>query len=136
MPAATPPTPSQPVKRRLFLGIALLALAYPILRFLGFKVPVKPRQIEVKQALKPGAFFIGNEFILFEGDQGPKAVSRKCTHLGCKLNYRDKEGFLECPCHQSQFTPEGVVLHGPAKKPLPRFKVEKLDNDAGYIVTI
>lgn len=133
---ATAPNPGPPARRRFFLVVILLALAYPILRFLGYKVPVKPRQIEVKTDLKPGAFHLDSEFILFVGDQGPWAVSRKCTHLGCKLNIRDKEGFLECPCHQSRFTPEGVVLQGPAQKPLTRFKVETLDNAAGYIVTL
>jgi nitrite reductase/ring-hydroxylating ferredoxin subunit len=137
MPPAktTPPWPPQ-TRRRFFLVVGLLALCYPILRFLGYKVPTQPRLVEIKTTLAPGAFFLGPDFILFENKQGPWAISRRCTHLGCKINYREKEGFLECPCHQSRFTPEGIVIQGPAKKQLPRFKVEKLDNAKGYIVTI
>lgn len=130
----TRPEPRPP--RRFFLWLGLLALCYPILRFLGYKVPVQPRLIEIKTPLSPGNFFLGADFILFEDKQGPWAVSRKCTHLGCKINYRKKEGFLECPCHQSRFTLKGDVIHGPAKKPLPHFKVEKIDKAGGYIVTI
>ncbi|MDD3814301.1 MAG: Rieske 2Fe-2S domain-containing protein [Desulfocapsaceae bacterium] len=123
--------------RRFILWLGLFALCYPILRFLGYKIPRQPRLIEVKSTLAPGAFFLGPDFILFESKQGPWAVSRTCTHLGCKINYREKEGFMECPCHQSRFTPQGDVIHGPAKKALPRFKVEKIDNGSGgYIVTI
>ena len=137
MPPAKNTHPLPPQTRRRFLWIVgLLALCYPILRFLGYKIPTQPRLVEIKTTLAPGAFFLGPDFILFENKQGPWAVSRKCTHLGCKINYREKEGFLECPCHQSRFTPEGAVIQGPSQKSLPRFKVEKLDNARGYIVTI
>ncbi len=125
-----------PARRRFLLVLGLLALGYPILRFLGFKVPIKPRVIEVKTTLVPGDYFAGPDFILFDDKQGSWAISRKCTHLGCKLNYLEKEGFLECPCHQSRFTPLGEVVRGPAKKNLPHFKVEKLGSTGGYLVTI
>jgi nitrite reductase/ring-hydroxylating ferredoxin subunit len=130
------PPSQRSFRRRAFLTLGLLALGYPILRFLGFKIPAQPRMVEVKTTLVTGDFFLSPDFILFEGEQDPWAVSRKCTHLGCKLNYREKEGFLECPCHQSRFTPQGEVIRGPAKKTLPHFKVEKLGQTNGYIVTI
>lgn len=136
MPPAKAPHPLPRAPRRFFIWLGLLALGYPILRFVGFKVPTEPRLVEIKNTLTSGNFFMGPDFILFEGEQGPWAVSRKCTHLGCKLNYLEKEGFLECPCHQSRFSPKGEVMHGPAKRALPRFKVEKIDNAGGYIVTI
>ncbi len=123
-------------KRRIFLGLGLLAFCYPLLRFLGFKLPNQPRLIEVKKKLASGGFHLEPDFILFAGENGPWALSRKCTHLGCKLNYRAKENLLECPCHQSRFNIQGEVLAGPAKKNLPRFKVEKLNDDSGYLVTI
>ena len=136
MPSAKAPHPSRITPRRFFLWLGLLALCYPILRFLGYKVPTQPRLIEVKTTLAPGKFFMGPDFILFESEQGPWAVSRRCTHLGCKINPREKEGFLECPCHQSRFTLQGVVIQGPAKRELPHFKVEKVGKAGGYIVTI
>lgn len=136
MPPSKNPHSSPPGRRRFFLLLGLLALCYPILRFLGFKVPTQPRLVEIKKTLNPDGFFLGPDFILFESEQGPWAVSRKCTHLGCKINHRANEGYLECPCHQSRFTPQGEVIQGPAKRPLPRYKVEKLDDSGGYIVTI
>ncbi len=122
-------------KRKFLLTCASFAALYPIIRFLGFNVPRKPRIIEVPKALTAGAFHIAPDFILFDDGKDAWAISRRCTHLGCTVNYHEKEKIVECPCHQSRFTAMGDVLHGPAKKNLARYKVEKIE-DGGYIVTI
>ena len=86
-----------------------------------------------------GGFALEHEFILFVGKNGPWAVSRKCTHLGCRLNFQDKEGILLCPCHHSRFSKEGVRLSGPAQKNLPRFQVVTVRENKdvkGYLVTL
>ncbi|HID70008.1 MAG TPA: ubiquinol-cytochrome c reductase iron-sulfur subunit [Desulfobacterales bacterium] len=123
-------------KRKFLLFCAGFAIIYPIIRFLGFSIPRKPRIIELGSSLQGNGFHIGPDFILFDNGKKVWALSRRCTHLGCTINYHEKDELLECPCHQSRFSTEGVVLHGPAKKDLPLYKVEKLKNDGGYIVTI
>ena len=50
-------------------------------------------------------------------------MSRTCTHLGCRLNYQEDKGYIECPCHQSRFTPEGKRFAGPAERDLPTHPV-------------
>ena len=50
-----------------------------------------------------------------------RAISAVCTHLGCTINKAEK-GF-KCPCHGSQFTPEGQPYSGPAARPLDRYLV-------------
>ena len=40
----------------------------------------------------------------------------RCTHLGCALNYNEKEEAWECPCHGSRYDKNGMVLNGPATK--------------------
>lgn len=127
----------QPHRRRRFLfSCAILATLYPFLRFLGYSIPRKPKFIEISAPLPLGGFYLGEDYILFDNGEQAWALSRRCTHLGCTINFREKENYLECPCHQSRFSPEGKVLHGPAEKELPRYQVEKLKDDGGYIITI
>lgn len=123
-------------KRRFLFFCASFAALYPIIRFLGFSIPRKPRIIEISSTLPAGGFHLGADYILFDNGHDAWALSRKCTHLGCTINYHEEDQLLECPCHQSRFSTEGLVLHGPAKRSLARYRVEKLKDDGGYIVTI
>ncbi len=123
-------------KRKLLLFFLSIAALYPIIRFLGYSIPRKPQLITISKTVLPGGFYLGKDFILFDDGKKAWALSRKCTHLGCTVHFHEKEKLIECPCHQSRFSIEGIVLNGPAKQPLNKFKVEKLKEHGGYIVTI
>jgi Rieske Fe-S protein len=45
-------------------------------------------------------------------------LSAACPHLGCLVHWNSFEQCWDCPCHGSQFAPDGSVLNGPAVKPL------------------
>lgn len=141
------PRKGEPLTRRIFLfgswswlrwGAGALLL-YPVFRFLGYRAPRQPRSVKVHKVVPAGGFVLEHDFVLFVDKNGPWAVSRKCTHLGCRLNYQEKEEVLLCPCHHSRFSKDGTRLGGPAQKNLPRFPVTALredKDDKGYIVTL
>ena len=54
------------------------------------------------------------------------ALSAKCTHAGCTVEWKGKKGQeLHCPCHDSVFNGQGMPQSGPAQQPLARFVVQK-----------
>jgi cytochrome b6-f complex iron-sulfur subunit len=116
------------------------ALIYPLLRFSSFTIKPKPRYVKVAAPLPASGFHAERDFILFGDETHARAVSRTCTHLGCRVNYLEDHDIIECPCHQSRFTSEGKRVAGPAKDDLPTFAVEIQTDDAkkvsGYVVTL
>lgn len=57
-------------------------------------------------------------------EKGIYSLWARCTHLGCTPNWFPDAGRVRCPCHGSNFNPQGDVIAGPAPKPLWRPKVE------------
>jgi len=52
-------------------------------------------------------------------DQGVKAYSAICTHLGCIVAWDGGNGTIVCPCHDGRFSPAtGAVISGPPPAPL------------------
>ena len=60
-------------------------------------------------------------------DQGVAALYKVCTHLGCLYNWRELENKFVCPCHGSQFEPDGDFIQGPAPRSLDQFVVQVID---------
>lgn len=66
---------------------------------------------------------------------GLLALFQKCPHLGCRVPYvagfsfRDLKGWFRCPCHGSTYTKRGgVLLSGPAPRPMDVFPIEVNDD--------
>jgi len=61
-------------------------------------------------------------FVVCDG-KGIFAVSGKCTHLGCPLQWDEKKDDFRCDCHGSRFDAEGRVIASPAREPLPHYAI-------------
>lgn len=46
------------------------------------------------------------------------ALSAACTHQGCTVEIEQGTPPIYCPCHGSEFSLSGAVVHGPASSPL------------------
>ncbi len=69
-------------------------------------------------AIKAGRFY------LYRLDDGSfLALWQKCTHLGCTVPYVEGEKQFHCPCHGSIFDKTGVLVGGPAPRPLDLFPI-------------
>ncbi len=49
---------------------------------------------------------------------GFRAISSVCTHLGCVTRYQPDDRNIACPCHGSRFGLDGEVIAGPAPRAL------------------
>lgn len=68
--------------------------------------------------------FGSEQFFLHRLDDGGfLAVSSKCTHLGCTIQFIATNNQFECPCHASAFNTNGQVLSPPATRPLDYFPI-------------
>jgi len=57
------------------------------------------------------------------------AVEPTCTHKGCPVEWEAEEKLFDCPCHDSDFAPDGKVVKGPATAPLKTYQV-KIEGDS------
>jgi len=60
------------------------------------------------------------------------AISARCVHLGCTVNWFEDTRIFRCPCHGSEYRSNGTQFAGPAARPLDRFRI--VLNAAGELV--
>lgn len=123
--------------RRQFLGIAwaasLLALGGEALAMLfrfvqpvnagGFGGVVQAGRVE---EFTPGSVSLikAGRFFLYRLEDGSfLALWQRCTHLGCSVPWVEGEKQFHCPCHGSLYDKKGIILGGPAPRPLDLFPV-------------
>jgi Rieske Fe-S protein len=83
-----------------------------------------PSEVASIEDIAPGEGAIlrdgtATKLAVYRGDDGTLLRrSAVCSHLGCLVHWNTFEKCWDCPCHGSQFAPDGAVLNGPAVKPL------------------
>ena len=122
--------------QKLWKGLGVVALFEFAAVFFGFLFSGKDdnKKIEPKQLIEAGGLdsFQKNSVTVFRGgrfylarlsDGGFIALSLRCTHLGCSINWEDDKKRFICPCHSSAFYINGEVQNPPAPNALDYFPV-------------
>lgn len=122
--------------KKLWMGLGLLAGAEFIGVISGFLFTGKGNKdkIEARKLIEAGLVdsfkpdsvtpFRGGRFFLARlSDGGFIAISLRCTHLGCSINWEEDKKLFICPCHASSFNINGDVLNPPAPKALDYYPV-------------
>ena len=122
--------------KKLWKGLGVVAVFEFAAVFFGFLFSGKDdnKKIEPKQLIDAGVIdsFQNNSVTVFRGgrfylarllDGGFIALSLRCTHLGCSINWEDDKKRFICPCHSSAFYINGEVQNPPAPNALDYFPV-------------
>jgi len=143
------------------LGLALVGLVGPSVDFAWTRDPAgAARTVRVSKETVQAAIENGEPVRVPEGkfflvhlepgvtpngektDGGLLALWQKCPHLGCSVpwrpdfTFRGRTGWFRCPCHGSTYTKEGgVLVFGPAPRPMDRFEIEPQDDGSIVVNT-
>jgi cytochrome b6-f complex iron-sulfur subunit len=90
--------------------------------------PSKKVKVQLPDTLADGEPFVptGRSLAVFRQAGQVYAISTVCTHLGCIV--KPSAGGFACPCHGSEFEPDGTVRKGPAPRPLDWLEVTVTGN--------
>ena len=69
----------------------------------------------------------GSAIIILRTPKELKAFSAICTHLGCIVEWDEREKQIVCPCHAGFFDSQGRVISGPPPRPLPTYNISVID---------
>ncbi len=112
----------------LWLG----SVFYPVTRYLIPPARSGPDVSSVEAAaleeLTPGSYKIFRfgripGILLRLRDGNYYALSARCTHLDCTVQFKPDTEQVWCACHNGLYDVEGRNLSGPPPKPLERFEV-------------
>lgn len=75
-----------------------------------------------------GGYIYTKNLIVINTGEEYVALSKKCTHHQCTVEYEADFKELSCPCQGSAYSLNGKVLNGPASGPLKSFNLRKVNN--------
>ena len=73
-------------------------------------------------------------FVLRKSSGEVSVLSNRCTHLSCRVNWKDDAQAYVCPCHDASFDINGNVLGGPPPRPLDRYSGDKVKIEDGIVL--
>lgn len=89
-----------------------------------FEPPSKFKAAKADDYLERIVKVIPEEKVIIDRDEkGIFALSAKCTHLQCVVDWVEEQNGYQCPCHGAKFRRNGENYAGPARRPLKHLKV-------------
>ncbi len=74
-----------------------------------------PQRLMFRMGIKNFCIDVGESVTgLVKGLFGDK--QKRCSHMGCHLEWNEEEKTWDCPCHGSRFEADGKLIDNPAKK--------------------
>lgn len=132
--------PAPVTKRRKLLGwllggslAAVVApMVYVVGRYLGYtgnggsSGPVTLPISDISPEHPSKLISINDEpiLVIYQPDNGIRAFTAKCTHLGCTVSYRPQMPGFYCKCHKGMYDQNGVNVPGTKpKRPLTELAI-------------
>jgi quinol---cytochrome c reductase iron-sulfur subunit, bacillus type len=66
-------------------------------------------------------------YIIRHEDGSILALSNKCTHLSCRVNWKQDSAAYICPCHDAYFDINGQKIKGPQPRALDPYETKVED---------
>lgn len=114
-------------------ALGALAMGFPVFSFMSFRkisektITFPPDTQHATANFKEGVYLMSSK-------EGFEALSAKCPHLGCTVNFDQVSNTFKCPCHGSTFNGSGTWISGPARQNLQPLPAKK--KPGGNIETI
>lgn len=64
-----------------------------------------------------------HRFFIVRAEDRIYALTARCAHLGCTVNWFGGLNIFKCPCHGSEYHSDGRNFAGPAPRPLDRLRI-------------
>lgn len=110
------------------------AVIYPVLKYLtpprdaGGASKVVLTDAQKQELASQGSLItrIGSDRVIVLEQKGGtlSALSAKCTHEGCTVQFVRADALIWCACHNGKFSIDGRVISGPPPRPLAAYVVE------------
>jgi Rieske Fe-S protein len=72
-------------------------------------------------------------YIIKHEDGSILALSNKCTHLSCRVNWKPEDNAYVCPCHDAFYDINGGIISGPQPRPLDPYQTKIEDNNLSIL---
>ena len=121
------------------------SVAFPVLKYLkplaaaGISGPVRLTAEDQAKLDREHSVIVRagpNRILIFEdAEQRLRALSARCTHEGCTVQFVPGDSVIWCACHNGRFDLDGRVLAGPPPRPLDRHTALR-EADGTVLVTL